>query len=64
MSQRIGMPRLRDVRANALHGVPELRAWGAGLLIRPEQFDQFRTAAGYVDRILMGEKPAACRSSS
>ena len=52
------------IKLAALHKLPAIyyeRSYiGAGGLISygPNRTDQFRLAAGYVDRILKGEKPA------
>src|SRR5262249_32589375 len=43
----------------AVYGVDSFNVTGGGLVsYGPEGIDQFRLAAGYVDRILRGEKPA------
>ena len=61
------MERYRDliIALAARHGLPAIYSGGrmyvtgGGLLsYGPDPIDQYRRAAGYVDRILKGEKPA------
>jgi hypothetical protein len=51
-SPRSNLPRQRSSRSSALVTAGGLVSYG------PAFVDQFRRAAGYVDRILKGEKPA------
>jgi putative ABC transport system substrate-binding protein len=45
-------------RLPAIYPVREMVAGGGLMSYGPDWVDQFRRAAGYVDRILKGEKPA------
>ena len=45
-------------RLPALYSDPAFATDGGLIAYGPERTDQFRQAAGYVDRILKGEKPA------
>jgi len=45
----------------AVYGESFVAALGGLISYGPENIDQFRHAADYVDRILKGEKPAICR---
>ena len=60
------MQRYRDliITLAARHRLPAVYAWryfvtdGGLISYGPDSIDQYRRAAGYVDRILKGEKPA------
>jgi putative ABC transport system substrate-binding protein len=53
LAARYKLPAVYGFRYNVIDG--GLISYG------PDRIDQFRRAAGYVDRVLKGEKPAACR---
>jgi putative ABC transport system substrate-binding protein len=42
----------------AIYPSPEFAKYGGFIAYGPDRHDHFRLAAGYVDRILKGEKPA------
>jgi len=50
--------RTRLVQARRRSGVGELHGAGGLASYKPDSNDEYRRAAGYVDRILKGEKPA------
>jgi ABC-type uncharacterized transport system substrate-binding protein len=63
-SALVSVPRDRIIALAARHKLPAVYPYrymvtGGGLVsYGPDQVDQFKRAAGYVDRILKGEKPA------
>ena len=51
-------------RLPAIYSDPAFMRAGGLAFYGPDRIDLYRRSAGYVDRILRGERPAICRSSS
>jgi putative tryptophan/tyrosine transport system substrate-binding protein len=49
---------LRPTSSASVYSDPSFAAEGGLIAFGPDRLDQYRRAAGYIDRILKGEKPA------